>query len=78
MLTVPQIEQSVLTISLKYMQNKIWKINKWGGGGVQQKIQKLISKGELLFGTGEYFVDIWMHRCQLFCHNTEIYLNKYI
>ena len=32
MLTVPQIEQSVLTISLKYMQNKIWKINKWGGG----------------------------------------------
>ena len=34
------------------MQNKIWKINKWGGE-VQQKIQKLISGEGLLFGTGE-------------------------
>ena len=44
--------------SLKYLQNKIWKINKRGRGGpdkgsVRQNIQKLISKGGLLFGTEE-------------------------
>ena len=52
---------------MKYLQNKIWKINKrrggggvqirkWGGGrggrGVRPKIQKLINGGGLLFGTG--------------------------
>ena len=51
---------------MKYLQNKIWKINKRRGGGVQirkrvggrggrgvrQKIQKLINGGGLLFGTG--------------------------
>ena len=74
MLTVSQIEQSVL-ISLKYLQNKIWKIKNWGRVQTRKEVSTKNSKIDR--GGEDYYLELESMYClQIFClviHSSRTY-----